>query len=515
MAPDGRGAFAASLGLTAAIRSARTLPPHANSLLPTVRPLRAILVAAALAALTVATAATPVLAQWPTTCVDLNDIVETHLGNHNNVGIYQRVFGDQAEQACQNDHRDDVRGVFAWAFDDSATTAQADTPDLAWPTDCVELNDIVENHLGNHQNVAIYQRVFGDQAEPACRNDHRADVRSVFAWAFDGYTPPPPRVVFASNLDGDFEIYVVNADGSGLTQLTHNAISDGGPAWSPDGHRIAFGSKLDGDFEIYVMNADGTGLTQLTHNADFDAVPEWSPDGHRLAFTSLRHGNREIYVMNADGTGETRLTHNAAWDSSPTWSPGGRLVFESNRDGNLEIYVMNADGARVERLTDNTVQDRFPVWSPDGRRIAFTSDRDSDQEILVMQADGTGVVQITHNQVSDRLPAWSPDGRRLAFQSDRDGDMDIYVMNADGTGLSYSSPTTHCVMTTNPPGGNHPPSSQNHLPRHTQRPIRPRPPAATRQRPSPSCSSSTAQEPPCAPPSCTKCPAPSPLRRSW
>ena len=138
-----------------------------------VRPL-GVLLAVAVALVTVATLATPVFAQWPTTCVDLNDIVETHLGNHNNVGIYQRVFGDQAEQACQNDHRDDVRGVFAWAFDNSATTAQADTPDLAWPTDCVELNDIVENHLGNHQNVAIYQRVFGDQAEPACRNDHRA-----------------------------------------------------------------------------------------------------------------------------------------------------------------------------------------------------------------------------------------------------------------------------------------------------------------------------------------------------
>ncbi len=69
-----------------------------------------------IAALTAILLSTPALAQWPTTCVSLNDIVENHLGNYNNVGIYQRVFGDQAEQACQNDHRDDVRGVFAWAF---------------------------------------------------------------------------------------------------------------------------------------------------------------------------------------------------------------------------------------------------------------------------------------------------------------------------------------------------------------------------------------------------------------
>ena len=123
--------------------------------------------------------------QWPTTCVDLNDIVEAHLGNDGNVGIYQRVFGDEAEQGCQNDHRDDVRAMFSWAFDQAAPSADPGTQDLAWPTDCVDLNDIVENHLGNEGNVGIYQRTFGAQAETACRNDHREDVRGVFGWAFD------------------------------------------------------------------------------------------------------------------------------------------------------------------------------------------------------------------------------------------------------------------------------------------------------------------------------------------
>ncbi len=138
-------------------------------------------------AATVATA-TPAPQQWPTTCVDLNDIVEAHLGNDDNVGIYQRVFGDQAEQGCQNDHRDDVRAVFSWAFDQTAPSVDPGTQDLAWPTDCVDLNDIVENHLGNEGNVGIYQRTFGDQAETACRNDHREDVRGVFGWAFGDVT---------------------------------------------------------------------------------------------------------------------------------------------------------------------------------------------------------------------------------------------------------------------------------------------------------------------------------------
>lgn len=147
------------------------------------RCVRAILIAA------IATVAlvSPALAQWPTTCVELNDIVEAHLGNHENVGIYERVFGGQAEQACQNDHREDVLSVFAWAVGG----LELQTGQLAWPTSCVELNDIVESHLGNVGNVGIYQRVFGADAEAACRNDHRDDVLSVFEWAFAGLSSVP------------------------------------------------------------------------------------------------------------------------------------------------------------------------------------------------------------------------------------------------------------------------------------------------------------------------------------
>ena len=97
-----------------------------------------VVVAFGTAALLTAAAASAVLAQWPTTCVELNDIVEAHLGNENNVGIYQRVFGDQAEQACQNDHRDDVRGVFAWAFADyeppTSQSVPSPTPAAPEPT---------------------------------------------------------------------------------------------------------------------------------------------------------------------------------------------------------------------------------------------------------------------------------------------------------------------------------------------------------------------------------------------
>lgn len=150
-----------------------------------------LLVTVALAVATVAGTAVTVNAQWPTGCVELNDIVEQHLGNVGNVGIYQRIHGDQAEAACRTDHRADVQTTFAWAFVSStaapgATAAPAapSTSQFAggWPTTCVYLNDVVEAHLGNDRNVGIYTRSFGDQAEARCQQDHTEDVRRTFAW---------------------------------------------------------------------------------------------------------------------------------------------------------------------------------------------------------------------------------------------------------------------------------------------------------------------------------------------
>ena len=105
--------------------------------------------------------------------------------------------------------------------------------------------------------------------------------------------------MFTSKRDRSYEIYVMNADGSGLARLTDNGVGDFSPAWSPDGQRIAFHSDRDGNYDIYVMNADGSGLARLTY--DGGGGPSWSPDGQRIAFFSDRDGNYDIYVMNAVG----------------------------------------------------------------------------------------------------------------------------------------------------------------------------------------------------------------------
>jgi len=251
-------------------------------------------------------------------------------------------------------------------------------------------------------------------------------------------------IAFASNRDGDFQIWVISTtqDSLGLIDVTR-ITAEGqniGPAWSPDGNRIAFVSDREGSLDIFLMNADGSDQTNLTKHPSDDGgggPPAWSPDGARIAFDSDRSGNGEIYVMSADGSASSNLTSHPADDAGPSWSPDGRrIAFASDRDGDLDIYLMNADGSEVVNVTEDPADDGRPSWSPDGSHMAFVSDRDGNREMYVMSADGSDVRRLTDDAGVDETPVWSPDGQLIAFSSDRDGDSEIYVMDARGSRVS-------------------------------------------------------------------------------
>jgi TolB protein len=261
-------------------------------------------------------------------------------------------------------------------------------------------------------------------------------TEAVYLPLIDYGAVPPEKIAFETLRDGNYEVYLMNPDGSEQTNLTNSASTqDVAPAWSPDGRQLAFVSDRDGDDEIYVMSRDGTGIVQLTDNGYEDDWPAWSPDGTQIAFQSERNGNYDLYVMNADGSAERRITSHGAKDRWPDWSPdGAKIAFTSNRLIYKKIFAVNPDGSGLTVLSDPNAyyDDRYSTWAPEGR-ITFVSDRPApsdgsrDDEIYIMRADGRQVQQLTDNDDGDWLARWAPDGLQFAFYSDRHGNRNIYV----------------------------------------------------------------------------------------
>lgn len=169
-------------------------------------------------------------------------------------------------------------------------------------------------------------------------------------------------------------VYTIHVDGSNRQRLTSHGSS---PTWSPDGEEIAFVSGKTGSGQIYVVNADGKNLRQLTSTVGPDrwpgwppkgnATPAWSPDGETIAFTSWRNGDPDIFVMDKDGLRQRQLTASDERDIYPVWSPFGRyLLFQSDRNQKMtaEIFIMKRDGSAAQPLTNYTRGDVLPAWVP-------------------------------------------------------------------------------------------------------------------------------------------------------
>lgn len=265
------------------------------------------------------------------------------------------------------------------------------------------------------------------------------------------------KIVFASSdASGDFEIYVVNADGTNLKKLTNNSVGAQYPVWSPDGRKIAFAATKDGG--IYTMNADGTNLTRIVFKTKYDeytekdyvcenTAPSWSPDGSMICYESYGDEdsgttvpNANIYVVNSDGTNIRRVTSGLTYEGQPAWSPdGSKIAFvyiknEDNGFSNNHIYVMNSDGSNWVQLTDSkiTINNLNPAWSPDGTKIIFSGDGTEKQGIFCIKLKDKSQTYVGIG--SD--PQWSPDGTNIIVNRWSEGRSKIYVMNADGSNVS-------------------------------------------------------------------------------
>jgi TolB protein len=251
----------------------------------------------------------------------------------------------------------------------------------------------------------------------------------------------PGRIVFVSyRHDNQGELYLMDGDGRNPVRLTNTPdMTEWHPHWSPDGSRIVFECQRSGErrFNVCLINADGSGYTQITNweqEGSGAYRPVWSPDGSEIAVSrQMGAGADWLWVMSADGSNQRQLVEGLA----PSWSPdGGRIAFGRQvNGGSLQLFTVSPDGLNLRQLTDLRDFVLYPTWSPDGRQIAFEV---GQAYIAVIGAEG-GEVQTVVNRRSWNL-SWSPDGTRLALAPGprvamtplQDG---IWVVNLDGSGL--------------------------------------------------------------------------------
>jgi Tol biopolymer transport system component len=258
-------------------------------------------------------------------------------------------------------------------------------------------------------------------------------------------TPAVPTeggILFSDGVGGRSDIFVVQPDGSGLKNVTHDAAGEANAVWSPDGTRIAFlrSEVTAGTSDVYVIDADGTGLEQVTRSGHVGSGPTWSPDGTRLAYV-----DEGLRVIGVDGADARLLVEGRVGD--PTWSPDGKWIAYSlseptSRDelsGIPHLWMIPSGGGEPIQLTHGLAIASGPDWSPDGHRLVFIADRD----IAVLDLDSGDVHRLTGTDATevdayDRDPAWSSDGTQIVFVSDRmeAGFMRLYRMNGDGSGQS-------------------------------------------------------------------------------
>lgn len=301
------------------------------------------------------------------------------------------------------------------------------------------------------------------------------------------------RITFASDRDGDFEIYVMNADGSGLRQVTRNRRQDFSPSWSPNGRRIAYTScprecplgnsvfiPIDhcADTGIYVASLNGSRIRKFKDSHRLGAIeydPEWSPDGRWIAYAvggTCTDGG-EVHALNVrnDRERHVAVTDHSSMNWHPTWSPDGEEIALNCGWDTIEVCVNRFDGNGhpTQRVLVEEDKEVNPAFSPNGEllvgvdraepieppeeeepecwpvepiclrsffgRTQSRAGMEWDFNLSIFSFEDEGLRKIVGGSHNSLPGDWAPDGKRVVFYDNRHGSYDIFVIRRSGEGL--------------------------------------------------------------------------------
>ena len=257
------------------------------------------------------------------------------------------------------------------------------------------------------------------------------------AWA---KAPAAAKIAFSSDRDGNYEIYIMNPDGTGQKNLTRHKASDVQPTWSPTGKHILFVSNRDGRPDLYLMDADGTNVEKVFKNLKLRTAPAWSPDGKQISYCRA-DPVRELYIASLDQKEEKQVAPLGKYDGYSSWSPDGRKIAfggpSRHRNIDSRIYIFNLETRRKEMLFADEILTSMknPSWSPSNDKIAFSWFRGNTSAIYVMESNGNNPERVVDPPpgFAAAHPEWSPDGSELVYEQykQQNNDRHIYITNVD------------------------------------------------------------------------------------
>jgi TolB protein len=253
------------------------------------------------------------------------------------------------------------------------------------------------------------------------------------------------RIAYVAGGSRGKEVFICDADGKNVRQLTQDGSIILGVSWNPSGNQILYTSFKGGRAGIYIHDLTRGQRQSLPAYPGLNAAAKFSPDGSRIASVLSKDGNPEIYISDLQGRNLRRITNHPSVDSSPCWSPDGqKIAFVSDRSGRPHLYVQDLKGGPLRRLTHQGSYNASPSWSPKGDKIAFSSNMDGSFKICVLDLNQETITIVSQEGGEAEEPDWAPDGRHIIYSSKVGGVHQLFMVDiSDGRTIRLSSNRVH------------------------------------------------------------------------